>query len=89
MTQAEAATNLDVSPMSITRLVRIGVILAEQTHPGMPNVIKQSELANARVQQAVIQLKESNNRPLSHDRNQLSLFENKDLRKDRIMSHRF
>lgn len=79
MTQAEAATSLDVSPMSMTRLVQIGIIPAEQPHPGMPTVVKQSELDHVRVQQAVVQLQASNNRPLSQDPNQLNLFEVQDL----------
>jgi len=79
ITQSEAATSLDISPMSITRLVQIGVIPAEQPHSGMPTVIKQSELNHNRVQRAVKQLKESNNHPLSQDPNQLYLFENKGL----------
>lgn len=79
MTQAEAATSLDISPMSMTRLVQIGVIPAEQRRPGMPTVIKQSELRLERVQLAVQQLKQSNIRPLSQDPNQLNLFENRDL----------
>jgi DNA invertase Pin-like site-specific DNA recombinase len=79
MTQADAATCLGISPMSMTRLVQIGIIPAQQPHPGMPCVIKQSSLNHERVQRAVKQLKESNNRPLSQDPNQLNLFENNNL----------
>lgn len=79
ITQAEAATSLGVSPMSMTRLVQIGVIPAEQPQPGMPTVIKQSDLDDPRVQRAVNQLKESNNRPLTQHPDQGNLFENQDL----------
>lgn len=79
MTQAEAATSLGVSPMSMTRLVQIGVIPAEQPQPGMPTVIKQCNLDHPRVQKAIIQLKESNNRPLTQHPDQRNLLENQDL----------
>jgi hypothetical protein len=79
MTQAEAATFLDVSPMSMTRLVQFGIIPGQQPHPGLPTVVKQSELAHERVQRAIKQLKDSNNRPLSQHPNQLNLFENNEL----------
>lgn len=75
ITQTEAAISLDISPMSITRLVQIGIIPAEQPQPGLPTVIKRDDLCLDRVQRAVTLLKDSNNRPLSHDPNQLNLFE--------------
>ena len=82
MTQAEAATTLDISPMSMTRLVQVGIIPAEQAYPGLPTVIQQADLVSERIQRAVKELKESNNRPLSQAPNQLNLFENKDSSKD-------
>jgi DNA invertase Pin-like site-specific DNA recombinase len=79
MTQAAAATWLDLSPMSMTRLVQLGIVPAEQPQKGMPTVIQQSDLALERVQRAVAELKQSGNRPLSHDPSQLKLFETRDL----------
>ena len=53
LTQAEAATCLDISPMSVSRLVRIGIIPAEQPGPGLPSVIKAKDLCLERVGKAV------------------------------------
>jgi DNA invertase Pin-like site-specific DNA recombinase len=75
MTQAEAATYLQISPMSMTRLVQMGIIPAEQPCPGFPTVIKKEELEIPRVQAAVLQLKLSGKRPLSHHPDQRNLFE--------------
>jgi len=79
MTQAEAATSLEISPMSVGRLVQIGIIPAEQPQPGLPAIIKSADLRADRVVRAVAQLKDSNNRPLSEDPNQLYLFKTTDL----------
>lgn len=79
MTKAEAATWLDLSPMSMTRLVQAGIIPAEQPQKGMPTFIRQADLSLKRVQCAVAEIKQSGNRPLSHDPNQLKLFENHDF----------
>ena len=79
MTQAEAATWLDLSPMSMTRLVQAGIIPAEQPQKGMPAIIRQADLSLKRVQCAVAEIKQSGNRPLSHDQNQRKLFENHDF----------
>lgn len=78
LTQAEAATRLDISPMSMTRLVKSGIIPAEQPRRGLPTVIQQDGLNLDRVKRAVSQLKTSNNRPLSDDLNQFKLFETRD-----------
>ena len=79
MTQAEAATCLEISPMSMTRLVQAGIVPAEQPRSGLPTVIKREDLNLDRVKRAVFQLKSSNNRPLSVDPNQLKLFETRDF----------
>jgi hypothetical protein len=79
LTQAEAATRLSISPMSVSRLVKTGILPAEQPHAGLPTVIKQQDLTLDRVKQAVDQLKSSQNRPLSHDPNQRYLFKTDDL----------
>lgn len=74
LTEAEAANRLSLSAMSVSRLVRSGVLPAEQAAPSLPAVILVDDLDLAIVKQAVIGLKTSHNRPLTHDPNQLSLF---------------
>jgi len=74
LTQAEAANCLSISAMSVTRLVRSGVLQAEQATRGLPSVILASDLDLATVKQAVNALKSSPNRPLTDDPSQLSLF---------------
>ncbi len=78
LTQTEAATLLGISPMSVSRLVRSGILPAEQRGAGLPTVIIQSDLTMKRVEQAVFTLKDSNNRPLSHDPDQQHLFKTDD-----------
>jgi hypothetical protein len=78
LNQAEAATCLAISPMSVSRLVRIGILPAEQPLAGLPTVIKRQDLPLDRVKQAVLQLKSSNNHPLSQDPNQQNLFKTDD-----------
>ena len=73
LTQAEAANRLQISAMSITRFVRDGIIPAEQPRAGLPTVVKEVDLALEHVRNAVGRLKESPNRPLTDDPNQLSL----------------
>ncbi len=67
MTQAEAATCLEISPMSVTRLVQAGIVPAEQPRSGLPTVIKREDLNLEHVTRAVSLLKTSHNRPLSVD----------------------
>jgi hypothetical protein len=74
MTQAQAATWLGISPMSMTRLVQLGIIPAEQPSPGLPTVIKLADLDASRVKNAVSDLKISPNCPLSHHVNQRKFF---------------
>lgn len=74
LTQSEAANCLSVSAMSVTRLVQAGILPAEQPTPGLPAVIQRDVLQLPQVQHAVIALKSSHNRPLTHDPSQLSLF---------------
>jgi hypothetical protein len=74
LTQAEAAHRLSISAMSVTRLVRSGVLPAEQTAPGLPAVLKTEDLERAAVKSAVQALKTSPNRALTDDPNQLNLF---------------
>lgn len=78
MTQAEAATALEISPMSMTRLVQLGIIPAEQPCKGMPTVIRKEDLSLKRIQTAIAEIKATGKRPLSHAQHQQNLFENKD-----------
>ena len=75
LTQAEAANRLDISAMSMTRLVRAGVVPAAQHHSGLPTVIQRADLDCDAVKKAVHRLKNSGNRPLTDHPNQLSLYE--------------
>lgn len=79
LTQAECATRLEISPMSISRLVRCGILPAEQPSRGLPTVIRASNLDLPAVQSAIHTLKSRNNRPLPADPNQLSLFTSEDF----------
>ena len=74
LTQAEAANRLNISEMSMTRLVRAGIVHAEQPHPGLPTVVQWEDLDREEVKRAVDRLKTSGNRPLTDDPNQISLF---------------
>jgi hypothetical protein len=74
LTGAQAANSLGISAMSVTRLIQEGVLPAEQPLPGLPAVISRDDLNLADVKEAVQQLKNSPNRPLTQDPNQLSLF---------------
>ena len=74
LTGAEAANSLGISAMSITRLIQAGVLPAEQPLPGLPAVIREDDLHLSEVQQAVEDMKTSNNRPLTQDPKQLSLY---------------
>ena len=74
LTQAETATRLAISPMSVHRLVRSGILPAEHPQQGLPMVISESNLALPEVQRAVISLKAGHIRPLPDDPSQLKLF---------------
>jgi hypothetical protein len=74
LTQAETATRLEISPMSVHRLVRSRILTAEQAHPGLPMVICESTLNDTRVQKAVRALKLGHMRPLPEDPRQITFF---------------
>jgi len=74
LTQAQAATRLEISPMSVSRLVDAGILPAIRTRKGLPSVIQEQDLQLTAVQSAIRHLKEANNGPLPADSNQLSLF---------------
>ncbi len=60
--------------MSMTRLVKAGVVPAEQPRPGLPTVVKLEDLERNGVKKAVARMKASGNRPLTDDLKQLNLF---------------
>jgi hypothetical protein len=74
LTQAEAATRLEISPMSVHRLVGSGILPAEQPQRGLPMVISTADLDLPEVQRAVLSLKAGHTRPLPEDPRQLKLF---------------
>ena len=74
LTQSETATRLEISPMSVHRLVRADILPAEQAHPGLPMIICTSSLDDKAVQQAVKALKLGHTRPLPEDPRQRKLF---------------
>ena len=79
LTQAECATRLKISPMSVSRLVTCGILPAEQPSRGLPTVVRASDLDLPAMQSAIHTLKSRNNRPLPADPNQLSLFRSEDF----------
>jgi len=74
LSQAEVATRLGISPMSVSRLVQAGVIPAEQPQQGLPSVIRAQDLSLPNVERTVQRVKAAKNGPLPADPNQLSLF---------------
>ncbi len=74
LTQAEAATRLAISPMSVHRLVYSGILPAERPARGLPMVILNSDLHHEQVQRAVSALRAGQTRPLPDDPRQAKLF---------------
>jgi DNA invertase Pin-like site-specific DNA recombinase len=74
LTQAEAATRLEISPMSVHRLVYSGILPAERPARGLPMVILNSDLHHEQVQRAVSALRAGQTRPLPDDPRQAKLF---------------
>ena len=64
----EAASQLDVSRMTVVRLIRDGLLPASQVCAGTPYVIRESDLARPAVRQAI-----AKGRPVSSDPRQESL----------------
>ncbi|MDP6445133.1 MAG: hypothetical protein QF805_15150, partial [Pirellulaceae bacterium] len=73
LTQHEAATNLGISPMSLNRLIREGVVLSEGER-GFPQVIRASDLANESIQAIVKHIRSHKKAPLPTNPNQKTLF---------------
>jgi len=74
LTQAEAATRLEISPMSVHRLVYCGILPAERPARGLPMVILDTGLHHEHVQRAVSALRAGRPRPLPDDPRQAKLF---------------
>jgi DNA invertase Pin-like site-specific DNA recombinase len=74
LTQAEAATRLEISPMSVHRLVGSGILPAEQPDRGLPMVISTLDLNKEELQRAVSALRAGHARPLPDDPRQAKLF---------------
>jgi DNA invertase Pin-like site-specific DNA recombinase len=74
LTQSETATRLEISPMSVHRLVNSGILPAEYPGRGLPMVISAVDMDLPEVQRAVISLKAGHRRPLPEDPRQRKLF---------------
>jgi DNA invertase Pin-like site-specific DNA recombinase len=74
LTQSEAATKLEISPMSVNRLIQRGVINSEGV-TNLPQVIEASELNRKVVKTAVQQIKSHGNSPLPENPKQQTLFQ--------------
>ena len=70
----KAAAVLGISPMSVHRLAQQGILPAEQPAPGMPCIIRRTDLALPEVRQAVHRILSTLPRPLPADPDQLKLF---------------
>ena len=73
LTQAEAATKLGISPMSLNRLIQGGLVESEG-EPGLPQVILASDLSSESIQAAARAIRMHPNAPLPTNPNQKSLF---------------
>jgi hypothetical protein len=73
LTQAEAATYLGISPMSLNRLIQQGILAAEG-ESRLPQVIRRSDLESKAVQAEVRRIKSHGNAPLPKNPNQKTLF---------------
>jgi DNA invertase Pin-like site-specific DNA recombinase len=73
LTQAEAATYLGISPMSVNRLIQQGILAAEG-ESRLPRVIRQSDLERKAIQDEVRRIKSHGNAPLPKNPSQKTLF---------------
>jgi hypothetical protein len=65
----EAALRLGVSPMSVMRLIRAGILAARQAAPYAPRLIKGDDLDRPEVQNAAVGIKERGRIPLPENPN--------------------
>ena len=73
LTQQEAATYLEISPMSLNRLIQQEIVVAEGG-PRLPQVIRRATLASKEIQAAVRRIKSHGNAPLPKNPRQQTLF---------------
>jgi hypothetical protein len=73
LTQAEAATKLGISPMSLNRLIQAGLVESEGVQ-GLPQVILASDLSSESIQAAARAIRMHPNAPLPTNPNQKTLF---------------
>ncbi|NCD17671.1 MAG: hypothetical protein EOL91_10260 [Actinobacteria bacterium] len=72
--QQEAANRLNISSMSVLRLIRNGHISAKQVFSGAPWIIKASVLELKSVEKAVESMKNGHSGPLTENPNQITLW---------------
>jgi len=75
LTQEGAATRLEISPMSVSRLVDWEIVPAEQAKRGLPSIILEKNLQSDPVKRAVKVIQTNRCRPLPENPDQLSLFD--------------
>jgi DNA invertase Pin-like site-specific DNA recombinase len=73
LTQAETATKLGISPMSLNRLIQEGLVASEGER-GLPQMILASDLSSAAIQAAATAIRSHTNAPLPTNPNQKTLF---------------
>ncbi len=73
LSQSQAATNLEISPMSLNRLVQRGILRSEG-ESGLPQIIQRTELCRNEVIRAVNHIKSHGNSPLPENPKQQTLF---------------
>jgi len=74
LTQAETATRLQISPMSVHRLINSGILPAERPDRGLAMVICTADLHTEELKRAVSALKTGHTRPLPDDPRQARFF---------------
>jgi DNA invertase Pin-like site-specific DNA recombinase len=74
LSQAEAATKLEISPMSLNRLIQRGILRSEG-ESRLPQVIQQTDLSRKEVLRAAKQIKSHGNSPLPENPKQPLLFQ--------------
>jgi biotin operon repressor len=74
LSQSEAATKLEISPMSLNRLIQRGILRSEGESK-LPQVIQQADLSRKEVINAVKQIKSHGNAPLPKEPKQPTLFQ--------------
>ena len=72
--QSEAANRAGISAMSVHRLIERGILTAERPLPGLPCIIRESDLCATEVQRAIEAMKKGRTDPLTDPPNQKNLF---------------